>query len=201
MIVYMRTNHHDKMNVLGIAGSLRKGSYNRALLRAAQEVAPKNMEIEPFDLSPIPFFNEDVEKEGDPEPVKALKQAISRADALLIATPEYQYGVPGVLKNALDWASRPAGKSPMQHKPVAIIGASTGFTGTARAQLQLRQTLAYNETHTLMRPEVLVARAREKFDEDGQLNDDDARDFLRTLLEKLYDWTLLLQDKQELVDA
>jgi chromate reductase len=197
----MRTNQQETNSVLGIAGSLRKGSYNRALLRAAREVAPENMEIEPFDLAPIPFFNEDVEKAGDPESVRALKEAIGAADALLIATPEYQYGVPGVLKNALDCASRPPGKSPMQHKPVAIMGASTGFVGTARAQLQLRQTLAYNETHTLMRPEVLIAKAKEKFDEDGRLNDEDARDFLRTLLEKLYDWTLLLQDKQELVDA
>lgn len=195
----MHTDHKEKINVLGIAGSLRKGSYNRALLRAARELAPENMEIETFDLTPIPFFNEDVEKAGDPEPVRALKTAFGEADALLIATPEYQYGVPGVLKNALDWASRPAGKSPMQHKPVAIMGASTGFVGTARAQLQLRQTLAYNETHTLMRPEVLIAKASEKFDEDGGLNDEDARKFLRTLLEKLYDWTLLLQDKQELV--
>lgn len=197
----MYSNHREPITVLGIAGSLREGSYNRALLRAAWELAPEGMEIEAFDLAPIPFFNEDVEQEGDPEPVQALKQAIGDADALLVATPEYQYGVPGVLKNAFDWASRPPGESVLQHKPAAIMGATPGLTGTARAQRQLRQTLAFNEVHTLMRPEVLIAHAHEKFDKRGRLIDESARDFVGTLLEKLYGWTLLLQGHRELAYA
>src|SRR5205814_8833807 len=123
----------------GIAGSLRTGSYNRALLRAAQELAPAGLELLTFDLAPIPLYDGDVEAQGDPEPVGALKTAIRDADALLIVTPEYNYGVPGVLKNAIDWASRPPGQSPLNGKPAALMGATPGMTGTARAQLQIRQ--------------------------------------------------------------
>ncbi|MEV0055925.1 NAD(P)H-dependent oxidoreductase [Saccharopolyspora shandongensis] len=180
----------DRLRALGVAGSLRTGSYNRALLRAAVELSPPAMTIEPFELDHIPLFNYDVEQRGDPEPVARFKHAIADADALLIATPEYQQGVPGVLKNALDWASRPPGKSVLQDKPVAIIGASPGMTGTARAQTQLRQTLAYNNCPTLMRPEVLVARAHEKFDAEGRLTDEDAIKFLRELLVAFSDWSV-----------
>jgi chromate reductase len=175
--------------VLGIAGSLRRGSYNRGLLLAARELAPPGMEIELFErLGEIPLFSQDVEAEGDPEPVAALKEAIRAADALLIATPEYNYGVPGVLKNAVDWASRPPRGSPLGGKPAAVMGASPGMAGTARAQLQLRQAFLFTGTHVLPAPEVLVAHARDKFDAAGTLVDEPTRAFVRQMLERLAPW-------------
>ena len=176
------------MRVLGIAGSLRKASFNRALLRAAQELAPKEMEITVFDLAPIPPYDEDVEKEGDPGPVAALKDAIRAADALLFVSPEYNYGIPGVLKNAIDWASRPPGKSPLNGKPAAIMGASQGTGGTMRMQLALRQTFVFTETYAMLKPEVYVARAQEKFDAEGRLTDEKTREFVGTLLAALVPW-------------
>ena len=131
------------LRILGFAGSLRKESFNRSLVRAAQELAPPNMTIDIFDLAGIPLYNGDVEAEGEPNPVAIFKQAIRAADALLIATPEYNHGVPGVMKNAIDWASRPARQAPMDGKPVGIIGASPGLTGTARGQSQLRQAFEF----------------------------------------------------------
>ena len=176
--------------VCGIAGSLRKGSYNRALLRAAQELAPEGMEIRIFDrMAEIPLFNEDVEAKGDPEPVQALKRAIGDAGALLIATPEYNHGVPGVLKNAIDWASRPPRASVLAGKPTAVFGASPGVTGTARAQTQLRQAFVFTDTPAITQPEILVYRAHEKFDADGRLTDEKTRAFVGRLLVQLADWT------------
>jgi chromate reductase len=181
------------LRVLGIAGSLRAGSYNRALLRAARELAPEGMGISTFDLAPIPLYNADVQAQGDPEPVVALKAAIQEADALLIATPEYNYSIPGVLKNAIDWASRPPDTSPLNGKPVAIMGASTGNYGTARAQMHLRQVCILTNMLPVNRPEVLVFRAQEKFDAEGQLIDEATRQFVRKLLEALAEWTLRLR--------
>jgi chromate reductase len=178
--------HKDTLKVLGFAGSLRRGSLNKSLLRAAQELAPLGMTIEPYDLGTIPLYNYDLEEQGDPRPVAEFKEAIQRAQALLIVTPEYQQGVPGVLKNALDWASRPAGRSVMQGKPVAIMGATPGFTGTARAQTQLRQALTYTQNYVVLQPEVLVGRAQEKFDSEGHLTDVRTREFVRKLLEQLW---------------
>ncbi|HEX6748302.1 MAG TPA: NADPH-dependent FMN reductase [Longimicrobium sp.] len=176
--------------VCGIAGSLRRGSYNHALLREARELAPEGMELRIFDrMAEIPLFNEDVEAAGDPEPVRALKRAIAEADALLIATPEYNHGVPGVLKNAIDWASRPAPGSVLAGKPAAIFGASPGIVGTARAQSQLRQSLVFTDTPTLPQPEVLVYRAHEKFDAEGRLTDETTRRFVGMLLRRLAEWT------------
>lgn len=174
----------QELQVLGIPGSLREGSYNKALLRAAQEEAPEGMAIDIFEIDEIPFFNQDVEDQGDPEPVRRLKGAIRQADAVLIATPEYQHGLPGVLKNTLDWASRPPGDSPLNDKVVGMMGASPGPVGTARAHLQLRQTLIYNQSRMVARPEVLVANATEKFEED-RLTDDEAREFIRKHLKAL----------------
>ena len=177
------------LRVLGIAGSLRRGSYNRALLRAAVDLAPDGMRIEVWDrLREIPPFNADVEAEGDPEPVADLKRAITAAHALLIVTPEYNYGVPGVLKNAIDWASRPPGESPLGGKPAGILGATPGQTGTARAQLALRQSFVFTNTPVLLRPEVLVNKAGEKFDEEGRLTDEKTREYVRKLLEALAEW-------------
>ncbi|HXB55823.1 MAG TPA: NAD(P)H-dependent oxidoreductase [Vicinamibacteria bacterium] len=187
--------HKDVIKVLGFAGSLRRGSLNRGLLRAAQELAPPGMTIEPYDLGTIPLYNYDLEERGDPQPVAEFKEAIRRAQALLISTPEYQHGVPGVLKNALDWASRPAGRSAMQGKPVAIMGASPGFTGTARAQTQLRQALTYTQNYAVLQPEVLVGRAHEKFDAEGHLTDARTREFVRKLLEGLWALARLLSPR------
>src|SRR5437870_7672217 len=164
------------IKVVGIPGSLREGSFNRGLLRAAIELAPAGMEIQMFTrLGDIPPYNADVDDKGNPEPVQGLKTAIREADAILIATPEYNYGVPGVLKNAIDWASRPPGKSVLNRKPAAIMGATPGGTGTARAQLALRQSFVFTETYALLRPEVLVARAHEKIDADGRVTDEPTR--------------------------
>jgi len=181
------------LRVLGIAGSLRAASYNRGLLRAAVELAPDGMTIEVFEgLRAIPFYDADVETKGDPEPVTALKSAIAAADALLVATPEYNYGVPGVLKNAIDWASRPPGRCVLNGKPAALMGATPGGTGTARAQLALRQSFVFTQTLALLQPELLVARAQDKFDAAGRLTDEATRGYLRKLLEALQAWTLRL---------
>jgi chromate reductase len=181
------------VRVLGIAGSLRAGSYNRALLRAALGLAPPGMEIVTFDqLGSLPAYNEDVRVQGEPAAVTALKAAIGESDALLIVTPEYNYSIPGVLKNAIDWASRPPESSPLDGMPVALMGASTGTFGTVRAQMHLRQVCVYTNMLVLNKPQVLVAWAREKFDEHGRLTDEASIRFVREELEALLEWTLRL---------
>ncbi len=177
-----------ELRLLGFAGSLRSASYNRALLRAAAELAPEGVSIDIHDLAGIPFYNADVEAEGDPAEVAAFREAITRADGLLIACPEYNHGVTGVLKNAIDWASRPPRNSALNGKRVGIIGASPGMTGTARAQSQLRQAFVFTNTHAMLQPEILVARVKEKFDSDGRLTDDTTRKFLGKYMEALRDW-------------
>jgi chromate reductase, NAD(P)H dehydrogenase (quinone) len=177
----------DRLRVLGIAGSLRRRSYNRGLIEAAQEVAPRGMVIQTADLAAIPPYNADVQAEGEPPPVVALKAQISAAAALLIATPEYNHLLPGVLKNAIDWASRPPG-AVFRRKPVAIMGASVGVTGTARAQLSLRQVLTSVECYVLPSPQVLIGNAADRFDADGHLTDERAREQIRALLRALVGW-------------
>jgi len=171
-------------HVVGIAGSLRRGSYNRALLRAAKELAPPLLDIVIHELDGIPLYNGDVEAAGVSPAVLELRDAIRQADGLLIATPEYNHGVPGVLKNAIDWLSRPPRDSVLNGKTAAVMGASPGTTGTARAQAQLRQAFVFTNTYALLQPEVLVARAHEKFDPDGRLIDQATRDFLATFLHR-----------------
>jgi chromate reductase, NAD(P)H dehydrogenase (quinone) len=173
------------VRILGIAGSLRGGSYNRSLLRAARELLPAGVELTEFDIATLPFYDGDVEAAGDPEAVTRLKQAIHEADALLVATPEYNRGVPGVLKNAVDWASRPPLGSPLTGKPVAIMGASTGRGGTARAQEQLRAALEFSRASVLEQPEVLVPEAFMRFDEHGELVDGGIRAELAELIDTL----------------
>ena len=173
------------MKLLGIAGSLREGSYNRSLLRAARELLPEGVELVEFEIGSLPFYDADVEAAGDPEPVVALKHAIRDADALLIATPEYNRGVPGVLKNMIDWASRPAIGSPLTGKPVALMGASTGRGGTALAQQQLRQALEFPRASVLDEPEVLVSEAYMRFDDQGELTDEGVRAELAELVDTL----------------
>ena len=185
------------LHVIGIAGSLRIHSFNRGLLRAAQDVAPAGMQITIMDVTPIPFYNADVEAQGDPAPVAHLKSVVQQADALLIAVAEYNYGMSGVLKNTIDWLSRPP-ELVLKGKPVALMGASPGMVGTARAQLQLRQTFVYTQTPVMPPPpEVLVAHAQEKFDAEGNLTDEDTRARIRRLLEALVAWTHLVQPRPE----
>lgn len=186
---------NEKVSVLGIGGSLRKGSYNRALLRAAQELAPEEMEIRVFDnatLSAIPIFNEDVRQQGEPEPVQILKQEISRSDALLFAIPEYNHSISGALKNAIDWASRPPNESPLDGKPVALMGASTGMSGTIRAQMHFRQVCAFTNMLPLNKPQITVANASVKFDPEGRLIDQGTREFVRQIAQALLEWTHIL---------
>jgi chromate reductase len=176
------------MKILGISGSLRKNSYNTAALRAAQELLPQGVTLELFDLSPIPMYNEDIEP--FPPAVQALREHIAAADALLIATPEYNHSISGVLKNALDWASC-APDPPCENKPVAILGASTGRFGTLRAQLHLREICAALDMLVLPKPELFITQAREKFGAHGQLLDRETRERLRALLEALIAWARL----------
>jgi chromate reductase len=176
------------LSILAFAGSLRRDSYNRALLRAAVEVAPAGMTISIFEIDDIPLYNADVEAAGDPEPVARFKRAIREADGLLIATPEYNHGVPGVTKNAIDWASRPPHQAPLDGKPVAILGASPGITGTARGQSQLRQAFEFTNSYCMPQPEVLVYKAHEKFDAAGRLTDEKTREFLGKFLAAFGDW-------------
>lgn len=189
----MATRSGPSLTFLGIAGSLRAASYNRGLIRVASEVAQAGTTVVPYDLAAIPMFNADVEANGDPPAVADFKRAIAAADALLIATPEYNHCVPGVLKNAIDWASRPARRSVLTDKPVAIMGASSGRGATARAQAHLRDGLAYTNGFVLPLPEVLVDFAGEKFDDDGNLTDQATREEVRDLLVALAAWTRRLQ--------
>ena len=176
----------NALHVLGISGSLRKASYNTALLRTAAELMPSDMKLEITEIAPLPMFNQDFEKPF-PATVAAFRTRIARADALLIATPEYNSSVSGALKNAIDWASRPP-QQPLAGKPVAIIGASTGNFGTVRSQVHLRQILTHVGALSLGKPEVLVARAAKVFDNAGVLTDDTARGFLHDLLVTFAKW-------------
>lgn len=185
---FMPTNVH----VVGFSGSLRKGSYNTGLLQAALQLLPEGMSLEVVDLSAIPLYNEDVLTAGIPPAVADFKSRIAAADALLIATPEYDYSIPGVLKNAIDWASRPVQGSPLNDKPLAIMGAG-GMMGTSRAQYHLRQVAVFTNMHPLNRPEVAVTAARTKFDADGNLTDEPTRQAVGKLLVALGDWTRRLR--------
>jgi chromate reductase, NAD(P)H dehydrogenase (quinone) len=179
-------NNH--VRILGIAGSLRRGSYNQAALRAAKLLVPENSEIDIFQLDGIPLFNEDDEKRP-PSSVLELKKRIRSAHSVLIVTPEYNYSIPGVLKNAIDWASRPYGDSAWSGKPAAIMGASLGAIGTARAQHHLRQIFVTLNLFTLNQPEVIIADAAHRFDENGNLIHEPTKQLIQTLLHNLVDWT------------
>lgn len=169
------------MNVLALCGSLRQGSYNAMALRAAQKLAPAGMRIEAADIGAIPFYNDDLRANGDPAPVAELKAKIRAADAVLIVSPEYNFSVPGVLKNTLDWMSRPP-EPPFDGKVVAIMGASGGPVGTARGQYHLRQILVYLNTFTVNKPEVFISAAQTKFNAQGELIDEATAKFIADLL-------------------
>src|SRR5579862_3916795 len=167
-------SHSGTVRILGVAGSLRRGTFNAAALRAAQDLAPTGMTIEIFDLAPIPMYNDDVRLEGYPPPVADFRARIKAADGLLLATPEYNYSTSGVLKNAIDWASRPP-EQPFEGKPIAIMGASPGALGTARAQGHLRHMFIFLDGLLMNRPEVMVNGAAGKFDAEGKLTDQATR--------------------------
>jgi chromate reductase len=180
------------LHLLGIPGSLRAGSYNHALLRAATEVLPPGVSLELFPLNDIPLYNADLQSQGDPEPVEELKRRIMVSDALVIATPEYNYSIPGVLKNALDWASRPPKTCCLREKPIGIVGASSGESGTMRGQLALRQMFVFTGSLAMVQPELRVTNAGERFDADGRLIDGDLRERLRVYLAALVEWAQLV---------
>ena len=185
----------EKIKIFSFAGSLRKDSYNKSLLRAAAELMPQEAEIEIFDLEGIPLFNQDLEPVSN-EKIKEFKMKIKAADAILIATPEYNYSMPGVLKNAIDWASRPSGDNSFDDKPLAIMGASIGNIATARAQYHLRQSSVFLNMHLLNRPEVMVGMVQDKVDKDGRLTDIKTREIIKTMLVNLIAFTQQLKRKQ-----
>jgi chromate reductase len=176
------------ISVLGICGSLRKGSFNRAALNTAIELRPPEMTVTVADISQIPLYDEDIRAQGFPPPVETFRQQIKAADALLFACPEYNYAMSGVLKNAIDWASRPPDQ-PFAGKPIAILGAAAGMAGSWRAQANLRQSCVFLDMHPLNKPEVLIFQAQNKFDADGKLTDDVARGLIRDLMAALLRWT------------
>lgn len=178
--------------ILGIAGSLRAGSHNLGLLRAAAGLLPQGVSLEIVTLHDIPPYNADVQSLGDPDVVLDLKQRIAAADAVLIATPEYNYSVPGVLKNAIDWVSRPPRLCSLRKKPVGIIGASSGESGTMRGQLALRQVFVFLDSYVMAQPELRVTGAAQRFDDEGTLIDEELRERLRAYLAALVDWARLV---------
>ncbi|HEV3469642.1 MAG TPA: NAD(P)H-dependent oxidoreductase [Pyrinomonadaceae bacterium] len=176
------------VRILGIAGSLRRQSYNRAALRAAVELAPEGATLDIFEIDGLPGFSED-DEQNPPAKVAELKRRIRESDAILFVTPEYNYSIPGVLKNAIDWASRPYGDSAWDGKPAAIMGASIGTVGTARAQYHLRQVMVFLNMFPVNQPEVMIAKASERFDADGNLTDEATKEYIRRLLQSLVEWT------------
>lgn len=182
----------SEVRILGFAGSLRKGSYNRAILRAALEVVPRDARLEVFDLKDIPPFNADFET-AMPAPVRDFKAKVKATDAVLIATPEYNYSIPGVLKNAIDWASRPYGDNSFAGKPVAMMSASIGMLGGARAQYHLRQCFVFLDMHELNHPEVFVSFAGQKVDANGNLTDEETKKHIAGLLDALVVWARKVQ--------
>lgn len=182
----------ETVKILGIAGSIRKASLNRAALRTAAELAPEGAELTTFEIDEIPPFNQD--KEADPPAVVAdFKQKIRAADAILFVSPEYNYSIPGVLKNAIDWASRPYGDSAWEGKPAAIMGVSGGAIGTARMQYDLRKVMVFLNMFPLNRPEVMIGNSGQRFDAEGNLTDDATREIMAKQLAALTDWTRKLK--------
>ena len=175
-------------NILGIVGSLRRESYNRSAMRAAAQLVPPRARLETFELDGIPGFNED-DEQNPPAKIVELKRRVRAADALLFVTPEYNYSIPGVLKNAIDWASRRYGDNAWHGKPAAVMGASIGGIGTARAQYHLRQVFVFLNVHAINEPEVMIGQAAEKFDAAGNLRDETSRKLIRQLLQNLVEWT------------
>jgi chromate reductase len=182
------------ISVLGICGSLRRGSYNMMALRTAIALKPAGMDVTVADISQIPLYDEDVRAQGFPPAVETLRHQIAAVDALLFACPEYNYSMTGVLKNAIDWASRPPDQ-PFAGKPCAILGAAAGMAGSARAQYDLRRSCVFLDMHPLNKPEVLIGQAQLKFDADGNFTDEAGPGFIRDLMAALAAWTRLVGKK------
>jgi chromate reductase len=186
----------EKLKVIGIAGSIRKGSNNKRLLRSAIGLAPENMLIEEFDIKEIPMYNPDLEKEALPGIVAEFKKKIRESDGILIATPEYNYSIPGALKNAIDWASRTPADTPLSLKPLAIMGGSGGMSGTIRAQGHLRQIVTHSNMMDMKKPEVLVTMIQDKFDEKGSLIDEKLKMHLVKFLSSFENWINQFKNKK-----
>lgn len=178
----------NTVKIVGLCGSLRKHSYNQGALRAALQLLPEGVELEILDLSALPFYNEDLDKGELPEAVTTFKEKVLAADALLMATPEYNYSVPPVLKNALDWASRDT-RRPLVGKPAAMLSASPGALGGARVQYHLRQVGVGVNMQMLTRPEVFISFAGQKFDQEGNLTDEKTKEMIAKLIQALAEWT------------
>jgi len=187
----------DTVTVLGMSGSLRKGSTNTAALRAAGELLPEGMTLETVGLGNLPHYDDDVRLKGYPPEVQHFRDRIKAADAILFVTPEYNYSIPGVLKNAIDWASRPYGDSAWNDKPVAVMGASVGPQGTSRAQYHLRQIFVFLNMHAISHPEVMVGNASQRFDENGNLVDETSKAYVVKSLKRLVQWAHQLQTGRE----
>ena len=183
----MIDNKNENVNIFGFAGSLRLASYNKMLLKAAQELSPENVKIDIFDLEGIALFNQDLENEPN-DKLKIFKERIKTSDGILIVTPEYNYSIPGVLKNAIDAASRPYGTNSFEEKPIGIMGASIGMIGTARAQYHLRQSMVFLNAYTMNRPEIMVSFAKDKFDQIGRLTDEATRQKVKEFMVALSQW-------------
>lgn len=179
----------NQIHLLGFSGSLRRGSYNRALLNAAIDASPPDVNVRRTEIADIPLYNADLDSDEPPEPVRSFRAQIAAADGLLIATPEYNYSVPGGLKNAIDWASRPANNSVLSGKPIGIMGTSGGRFGSVRAQLALRQVFLFTESHVMLKPEMILPNAAEYFDEHGRLTDEETRQRLVRFMKALAEWT------------
>ncbi len=183
----------SKIKVLGIAGSLRKASYNKSILQNMAELKPENMEIEIYDIKDIPLYNQDNDGANTPDAVNNLKDRIYKADGLLIVTPEYNYSLPGVLKNTIDWVSRPAASSPLNMKPLAISGATGGMGGTIRAQMNLRQVCLFTNMMDMKKPELLIRQVHEKFDENRKLIDEPTIEHIKKFLAAFEKWILIFK--------
>jgi chromate reductase len=194
-----RMSMHKRVKILGFAGSLRRNSFNRLLLRTAAKLLPNSAELEILDLDGIPLYNQDIEVVGIPESVRKFKNKIEGADAILIATPEYNHAYPVVLKNAIDWASRPYGQNSFAGKPVAVISASPGMLGGVAAQDQLKQVLLWLDMHIVPQPAVLVTSAHDKIDSEGNVTDPATREFLQKLLANLVRYTEKLTQPKAIV--
>ncbi|HVL26320.1 MAG TPA: NAD(P)H-dependent oxidoreductase [Thermomicrobiales bacterium] len=188
--------HEGRIEIAAIVGSLRRQSFNRGLLRTSMLLQPEEMRLVEIAINTLPFFNEDLEAGGDPPLVEDFKRALQRADGVLICSPEYTYSIPGVLKNALDWASRPPGRSVLRGKPIALMGAAVGRSGTMRGQLHLRQIFVQMGAVVIPEPEVFVTFAPDKFNALGELTDHGSRELIRQLLANLADWAVLLHGQR-----
>jgi len=186
----------QELKLLGFVGSLRKDSYNRSLMRAAMQLLPQNVTLEVFEIREIPLFDQDFEH-NPPEVVKQMKGKIRAADAILFVSPEYNYSIPGVLKNAIDWASRPFSDNAWEGKPVAVMSASSGKLGGARMQYHLRQSFVFLNMHPVNRPEFMLANAGNYFDGKGNLTDGDISNRIVEMLNSLTDWTKRLKTHQK----